>query len=91
MMMKKNKRIHTTRRKLAKPGCGKKCRHVRCTIRGHFQPYENFRNKDVDICIACEEREKKLKQCYVFDFNATHPHPPIHKVLDAFIRGKIPK
>jgi len=29
-----------------------------------------------------------LKRAYIFDFDATHPHPPIHKAMDAFIRGK---
>ena len=84
---KSNTHYHVTRRKLARPGCGRKCRHPRCSIRGHYQPHENFRTKE-DLCITCEDREKMLKRAYIFDFNATHPHPPIHKAMDAFIRGK---
>lgn len=85
---KKTEPVHVARRRLAQPGCGRKCRHPRCTIRGHYQPHENFRSKKTDICISCEEREKQLKRAYVYDFDATHPHPPIHKAMDAFLRGK---
>jgi len=85
---KKVKDYHMARRRLAQPGNGRKCRHPRCTIRGHFQPHENFRTSDTDTCSTCEEREKKLKRAYIYDFDATHPHPPIHKAMDAFLRGK---